>query len=127
MNHRRLMLAAALLLTVIAGLSSRHFPLGFRLWDKFLGDALYAVAVYLVIALFLPRASPVALVLLGSMACLGIELFKLTGYPAAWIRFPVSRLLFGSTFALENLVCYAAGSGAAAAIDALLRRRASAA
>ncbi len=49
----------ALVLVVALGLVSRRSPTGLPLWDKSLGDALYAVAVYLVLALLQPGRAPV--------------------------------------------------------------------
>ena len=46
-----LRLLAALGVTVALGLLSRLRPLGWFVYDKSLGDALYAIAAYLVLAL----------------------------------------------------------------------------
>ena len=51
-------LLTALATVVALGLVSRLYPMGVRWFDKDLGDALYAVAAYLVLALACPRWPP---------------------------------------------------------------------
>src|SRR5688572_3594102 len=43
--RRRLLLGGLLLITLALGIFTRKLHLGFMLWDKSAGDALYAVAV----------------------------------------------------------------------------------
>jgi hypothetical protein len=69
---------AALVVTVALGLLSRLCP-GY---DKSLGDALYAVAAYLALALALPRRHPLLVAGLALALCLAVELFQATGIPA---------------------------------------------
>ena len=42
-----LRLLSALAVTVVLGLASRLYPVGWFLWDRVLGEVLYAVAAYL--------------------------------------------------------------------------------
>ncbi len=51
-------LLTALAVTVVLGILSRSRPIGWYPYDKSLGDLLYAVAAYLVLALLLPRRPP---------------------------------------------------------------------
>src|SRR5579884_2167778 len=117
-----LRLLAALAVTIALGLLSRLHPVGFPLWDKWLGDVLYAVAAYLALALVLIRARPSLLPPLALAACCAIEAFKTTGLPARYAEFAAVRWLLGSTFSWYNLVCYVAGVAAIAVADVLLLR-----
>lgn len=119
-RRRRLLVSAVLvvgvgLVTHIAGTG----PIA-----DFAGDALYAVMIYLVIAIAVPRA---AFWLVGATAlvlCTLIECFQLTGLPALWAQtfWPV-RLVLGVGFDARDLVAYAVGAGAAALVDVALSRR----
>ena len=113
----------ALAATVLLGLLSRMRPVGLPLFDENLGDALYAVAVYLVLALFVRRRAPSAIGAIAFALCAAIELFQLTGIPARHAAFPPVRWLLGTHFAWYDLVCYAVGTAAAASADAAVRRR----
>ena len=115
--------AAALAATVALALASRLFPLGFRLWDKSLGDALYAVAAYLLLALLLPRRSAWIIASLALGFCVAVELFQLTGIPARFGHLLVVRWLLGRGFAWHDMACYVAGVAIVTALDLLLLRR----
>jgi hypothetical protein len=56
-----LRLLVALVLTIALGLLSRVRPIGLHMYDKSLGDSLYAIAAYLALALILPRRRPLVL------------------------------------------------------------------
>jgi hypothetical protein len=104
---------------VFFGLLSRHHPSGLFIWDKSLGDACYAAAVFLVLAIVLPtRVGAIAVV--AMLVCLAIETFKLTGLPAQWAGNPVLRVVFGTTFSFHNIVCYLAGIAVMWAIERAL-------
>ncbi len=111
-----------LVLTVALGLLSRRVPLGFYAWDKALGDALYAVMVYLVLALLAPRARPDRRAILALGLCAAIELFQLTGLPMQVAHTPL-RWLLGTTFAWEDLACYALGGAGVYLLDTRAVRR----
>ncbi|HEV2293673.1 MAG TPA: DUF2809 domain-containing protein [Tepidisphaeraceae bacterium] len=116
-----------LLLIVPLGLASRRWPIGLPLYDDALGDALYAVMVYLVLAILFPARRPLAVAIAAAVVCLAIELFKLTGLPHAWRRSTLSRLVFGTSFGWHNLVRYGVGIACIALADGLPVRRRSAA
>jgi hypothetical protein len=103
------------------GLGSRRVPLGHPLWDKSLGDALYCVMVYLLLAFARPAARPRALGPAAFGISLAIELFQLTGIPARMPR--LLHLVLGTTFAWHDVACYAAGAALATAVDAIRPRR----
>jgi hypothetical protein len=70
----RLLLALAI--TVVIGLASRLYPMGWFLWDRIVGEVLYAVAAYLVWAMILFRKSPWLIAAIAFACCLGVEFFK---------------------------------------------------
>ena len=117
-----LRLLAALVLTIALGVLSRLHPIGRPLYDKSLGDALYAVAAYLGLAVLFFRRSPSTVVLLALGWCVAVELFKLTGIPAHHADLGIVRWVLGTTFGWHNLACYAVGVVGIAVIDVLLLR-----
>ena len=119
---RRRGLLVSSVLVIAAGLVT-HF-VGSGPTADFAGDALYAVMIYLVIAIAFPRA---AFWIVGATAlalCTLIECFQLTGLPALWAQsfWPV-RLVLGVGFDVRDLVAYAVGAGAAPLVDLALSRR----
>ena len=104
------------------GLASRRWPIGLPLYDDALGDALYAVMVYLALAILFPSRSPLLIAVASACVCLAIELFKLTGLPHAWRDSTLSRLVFGTVFGWHNVLRYAVGVACAATIDTLIVR-----
>lgn len=106
-----LLLAATLTL----GIVSRRVRLGWAPWDKSLGDALYAVAMYLGIAFLFPRSDPRWRALIAFAICFAIELFQITGIPIALAESrPWVHWVLGSAFGWEDVACYAAGIAAIA-------------
>jgi hypothetical protein len=103
---RLLPLAAVIAL----GLLSRLVRTGLPVFDKYAGDALYAIMIFLFLPhLPLRRRAPLALAIVFA-----IETFQLTGIPAtlAVSHHPLLRLssrLLGTTFAWLDLLAYCAG------------------
>ena len=107
---------------IAAGLLSRTLHTGQPLLDKYLGDALYAAMVYVLIRL-IARTPHVAL--WTALLMTAIELFQLTAIPAALYRngsLPVRLLarLLGTHFSPLDLLAYAAGIAAIVAADRAL-------
>ena len=102
---------------VAVGLLSRRIHVGLALWDKSLGDVLYAVMIGLLVLVARPDVRPRMLGLVTLGICTVIELFQLTGIPG---RAPhLVRIVLGTTFAWHDVACYAVG----ALIAVVLRRR----
>src|SRR4051812_44658012 len=109
---------------VVAGLLSRIAHTGFRLLDKYLGDALYAAMVYVIFRLT-GRIARVAV--WAAVTMTAIEFFQLTGVPAGMLRsgYPVVRAcarLLGTEFSAFDLLAYAVGIGCIAGADRTLSR-----
>jgi hypothetical protein len=118
---RRVRLAVALVLVVLAGLSVSH------LWHGPLsgavGDALYAVMVYLLVAFLAPKARTAAVGGVALGLCMMIELAQLTGVSATLVQawWP-ARYVLGTTFQAVDLVAYAVGTVSVAVLDRSRRR-----
>jgi hypothetical protein len=110
---------ALLAAMVAAGLLSRVAHTGFRLFDKYLGDALYAAMVYVLLRL----TGRIERVLVwAAVAMTAIELFQLTRIPAGMLRsaYPAVRAagrLLGTEFSMLDLLAYAVGIAFIAAAD----------
>lgn len=108
--------AALLIGSIVLGLLSRTLRLGWVLWDKYLGDALYAVMVYALIRLAW-SAKPSRIAALAMTVMAAIETFQLTRIPAHLLasQHLLARLagrLLGTEFSWLDLLAYAAGIGA---------------
>jgi hypothetical protein len=96
---------------IAAGILSRVVHTGAPLFDKYLGDALYAAMVYAILRSFRPNAEAA----IAAMAIMiVIELFQLTMIPARLLGSDslvvrmVARLM-GTKFGWLDLIAYAAG------------------
>ncbi len=116
-------LLIAFVVTIALGLASRAFPTGWLLWDRILGEVLYAVAAYIVWAMILFRKSPWVIAGIAFGCCLAVELFKLTGIPAANQDVRFVRWFLGMTYATINLVYYFTGAILSAFADSATRRK----
>ncbi|HEY1189831.1 MAG TPA: DUF2809 domain-containing protein, partial [Gemmata sp.] len=110
-----------LAMTVALGLASRLYPAGWFLWDRVLGEVLYAVAAYLVLAMLLFRKPPWLIAGVAFTCCLAVELFKLTGIPADNQRVFLVRWFLGMTFSVVNLGYYFIGAALGACADGATR------
>lgn len=85
------------------------------------GGILYAVLVYLLIGLLRPDARPRSIALIALGICLLVEGAQITGIPAELgERLPISRLILGSTFSVNDLFTAAAGALLAPIVDFLI-------
>lgn len=114
-RRRRLLRWGLLLVAIVAaGILSRVFRTGFRLFDKYLGDALYAAMVYVLFRLAGRSAS--VTVWAAAAVMIALELFQLTLIPAGMLRganpaLRVCARLLGTEFSWFDLLAYAAGIG----------------
>ena len=108
---------------VAAGILSRVVHTGLIVFDKYLGDALYAAMVYAILRLIW-KAAPVAAP--ATVVMTAIEFFQLTMIPAHMLtsKHVVVRLcarLMGTEFSLVDLLAYAVGIGGIYLADGALR------
>jgi hypothetical protein len=116
-----LRLLLALAITVVLGLASRLYPVDWFLWDRVLGEVLYAVAAYIALAMLLFRKPPLIIAVSAFVCCLAVELFKLTGIPAENQRVFMVRWFLGMTFSVVNLGYYFIGVVVVAFADGATR------
>jgi hypothetical protein len=96
---------------IAIGILSRVVHTGLAVFDKYLGDALYAMMVYAILRL-LSRAAASAVCAMVVMTAL--ELFQLTMIPAHMLASEhsltrISARLMGVEFSLLDLLAYALG------------------
>ena len=116
----RLRLLAVMAVVVVAGLLGRSLP---GLVGDIVGGLLYAVLLYLLLALLAPRSRTATLVMAAAALGVTVELVQLTGLPARvgdlWAP---AHLVLGSTFVPRDLAVAVAGATLAALTDRLTRR-----
>src|SRR6476619_7108003 len=96
-----------LAVTVAIGIASRRLRLGVPLWDKSVGDVLYAVMIALLVAFVRPSAAPRVRTAIAFGICLAIELFQITGIPIALAaKRPWVHWILGGSFAWHDVACY---------------------
>ena len=112
------------IVSIIAlGILSRVVHTGLPLFDKYLGDALYAAMVYGILRLW-SRPAPSAVCAMVVMTA--IELFQLTMIPAQmlgsvhWLTRICARLL-GVEFSFLDLLAYAVGIACIYLVDSSQR------
>ncbi len=101
-----------LLAAIIAtGLASRAVHTGFLLFDKYLGDTLYAAMVYVLLRL---TGRIARVTMWTAFAMTAIECFQLTQIPAGMLHsrhlsIRVAARLLGTEFSVRDLLAYAVG------------------
>jgi hypothetical protein len=107
---------------VAAGILSRALQTGSVVFDKYLGDALYAAMVYAIMRLFWKSVAWPAMAVMTA-----IELFQLTLSPAHMLasKHLITRIcarLMGTQFSFLDLLAYGVGIGCIYLADASRRK-----
>ncbi|MBB3225919.1 hypothetical protein FHW69_000509 [Luteibacter sp. Sphag1AF] len=128
MRHprHRLVCAAAVLLTIAAGLASRRFPDALpAVLGKYPGDALWALMVYFGYGMLFPCASALRIAGLAMATSVAIECLKLWQEPwmVAVRHSTLGHLVFGHAFSWQNLLAYAIGVGMGLLIEVCVAAR----
>ncbi len=114
-----------LLITVPVGLAWRMAPLGLSpFWFKYGGSALWAMALYWLIAVCLPRLSAAGLACLAGVVAAVVEFSRLWHVASvdAFRLTLAGRLLLGRYFSLKNIAAYWLAIALAAFLDRWLVR-----
>jgi len=110
--------AVAAVLTIALGLASRSGDLLPEPVAKTLGDALYAVLVFLLVACAVPRATTRNLAVIAFAICAAVEASQAVDTP--WLDAArdtwLGRHILGESFAWLDLARYAVGIAAVALI-----------
>ncbi|MEZ5303444.1 MAG: DUF2809 domain-containing protein [Verrucomicrobiales bacterium] len=127
-RRSRIAIAAALALTIAAGLGSRtawaqaHLP---EFVADYAGDTLWTVAAFFALAFVFPKAKPCLLFGAALGLSFAVEFSQL--YRAGWLDSiranRIGALLLGRGFLWSDLICYTAGALIATAIDRLTLAR----
>ena len=109
---------------IAMGILSRAVHTGLAVFDKYLGDALYAMMVYGILRLSL-RAAVSAVCAMVIMAA--IELFQLTMIPAHLLASEhlmtrICARLIGVEFSVMDLLAYGVGIGCIYLVDSCQRK-----
>ena len=109
---------------IATGILSRVVHTGLAVFDKYLGDALYATMVYGILRL-LSRAAASAVCAMAVMTA--IELFQLTMIPAHMLRSEhlatrICARLMGVEFSFLDLLAYGVGIGCIYLVDSSQRK-----
>jgi Protein of unknown function (DUF2809) len=109
---------------IAMGVLSRIIHTGFVVFDKYLGDALYAAMVYGMLRLV---SSPSASALCATIVMTAIELFQLTMIPARMLASGhmttrICARLMGVEFSFVDLLSYAVGIGCIYLVDSFQRK-----
>lgn len=120
---KRLYIFLYLLLVIVIGLASRKYSGLFpEIFDKYPGDALWAVAVYLGWKILWPNTGLIKIAALALITSWSVEFSQI--YHAPWIdeirNNAVGHLFLGSTFNAIDLVAYLVGVGVVFAVDIFL-------
>jgi hypothetical protein len=106
---------------VAIGILSRAVHTGLMVFDKYLGDTLYAAMVYAILRLFW-KTSATAVAVSAMVIMTAIEFFQLTMIPAHMLASErlITRIfarLMGTEFSLLDLLAYGAGIGCLYLVD----------
>lgn len=125
MGRSRIKYAVWLFAVILLGLASRAYaPTLPRMVAEYVGDVLWALAAYLMVALLFPRLPTGRVAAAAGLFSLAVELSQL--YQAPWIervrQTGPAALLLGHGFLWSDLICYGLGVGLGALSETLARR-----
>ena len=124
-RRSRLLYAGLIALVIAIGLPTRLIPEFFPAFVvDYLGDALWALAIFLLIGLVLPKKPTRTIFLIALAVTWGIEFSEL--YQADWINsiraYKLGGLILGYTFLPSDLLMYLCGIGAGVVLEKWLSR-----
>ncbi|HFJ9508422.1 DUF2809 domain-containing protein [Bacillus cereus group sp. MYBK245-2] len=113
-KRNRLLYVMFTILVIILGLSSRKFAFALpALLNDYLGDALWALMIFIGFGFLFPKIETKKLAFISLMFCYGIEVSQL--YHAEWIdsirATTLGGLVLGYGFLWSDLVAYTIGVG----------------
>lgn len=114
MSYTRYAYGVAALAVIVLGIASRVFVTGNILFDKYLGDALYAILLYLILRLWNPKKSVGFHAIVAMVWVFVIECFQLTGIPASMrqrdsLPLRMLSIALGTQFSWYDVLAYAFG------------------
>lgn len=114
MNRSRFLYFIFFVATVVSGLVSRHYSGILPDWvNSTLGDTLWALMVFILVAILFPKKSSALIACLALAFSFSIEFSQL--YHAAWIdqlrHTTIGGLVLGFGFLWSDQACYTLGIG----------------
>ncbi len=124
--HVRPIWWVSIVIVIGLGVASRIWPLGWLWYDKYLGDALYAVLFYLILCLIWPYGKPWQKGIVSVLGMLLIETFQLTGIPrqmrySGVIALRLISIILGIGFSWLDIFAYLIGILLIVVLDARKR------
>jgi hypothetical protein len=119
----RFKLVLLICLVATTGIISRVVYVGSLIWDKYLGDAVYAAVFYLTLALIWKEGTIATKAILTTVYVMVIELFQLTQIPAHLNQSnnlatrAFAYVVLGSAFSWWDILAYCIGTGVALLAD----------
>ncbi|MDA1904411.1 DUF2809 domain-containing protein [Bacillus cereus] len=125
-KRNRLLYATFTILVIILGLSSRKLAFALpTLLNDYLGDALWALMIFIGFGFLFPKIETKKLAFISLMFCYGIEVSQL--YHAEWIdsirATTLGGLVLGYGFLWSDLVAYTIGVGIGFLFELILRKK----
>ena len=111
---RQKILFFSIIIVICVGIGSRVFQVGWGLFDKYLGDVLYAVLLYLFLCLLWEKSTPVKRAILACGVMIVIETFQLTGLALQFSRsssllLKLIAVVLGTSFSWLDMLAYLVG------------------
>jgi Protein of unknown function (DUF2809) len=111
--------AVCLIGIILLGIFSRVVHTGWLIFDKYLGDALYAAMIYTILRAW---SRPTAAVVSSAIVMTALELFQLTMIPAHLLQsghlvIRIVARLMGTDFSFLDLAAYGVGIGCVYLVD----------
>lgn len=127
MNRRGYYLLVAVLVFIL-GVASRRVSIQNVIWEKYLGDALYAALFYLCLAVCWPNGTARHRAIATSVFVVCVECFQLTGIPMDWRKseswfLEFVSVLLGTKFGWLDMLSYFVGISATLLFDIQLIAR----
>ena len=126
-SYRQKLLVVTCLVATI-GVISRVVHVGTLIWDKYLGDAVYAAVFYLVMSLTWSEGAVTVKAILATAYVVSVEIFQLTQIPAQLnqsanlVVRAFAYVVLGSAFGWWDMLAYGVGIGGIAWVDKLYLR-----
>lgn len=126
MHRNRYLYFILLIVTVFAGLSSRHFSQLLPEWVKlYLGDALWALMVFWILGFIFIKKGTLWIAMIAILFSFGIEISQL--YHAEWIDVlrsnRIGGLILGYGFLWSDLICYTLGISAGVGMELIFLKK----
>ena len=126
MNRNRYLYFVFIVLTILAGLASRHFAHMLPKWTTlYLGDALWALMVFFIVGFLLKRrnSSTIALFAIAFSFCIEISQLYHAPFIDSVRATRLGGLILGFGFLWTDLLCYVVGISVGFCLEWIFERK----